>query len=73
MKPADWSELIRYVSLVTGIGLIIATSVWIGWQLGSWMEKCLGGMGWLVLGLLAGIGAGFTAVYSMLKKFVPKE
>jgi len=69
MKPADWVEILRYLSLVTGIGLTMAVSVWLGWQLGN----LAGGNFWPGVGLLAGIGAGFIAVYTMVKKYLPWE
>lgn len=72
MKPADWVEILRYLSLVTGIGLTFSVGVWLGWLLGSALAA-MWGIGWLAAGLLAGVGAGFIVVYSMLKKFVPRE
>lgn len=68
MKPAQWLEIIRYLSLVTGIGLTFCAAVLLGWYLGS----ALGGL-WMLAGILAGIGAGVLTVYSMLKKFLPWE
>lgn len=68
MKPAQWLEILRYLSLVTGIGLTFCAAVLLGWYLGS----ALGGL-WVVIGILAGIGAGVLTVYSMLKKFRPWE
>lgn len=73
MKPAEWIEILRYFSLVTGIGVVFTVSVWLGWLLGSALENLLGGLGWMVAGLLAGVVAGFLAVYSMLTKFLPRE
>ncbi|HPZ91157.1 MAG: hypothetical protein GX090_04040 [Firmicutes bacterium] len=68
MKPAQWLEVLRYLSLITGIGVTFCAAVLLGWRLGS----ALGGL-WVVPGLLAGIGAGVLTVYSLLKKFLPGE
>lgn len=68
MKPAQWLEVLRYLSLVTGIGVTFCAAVLLGWYLGS----LLGGL-WLVPALLAGVGAGVLTVYSLLKKFLPGE
>ena len=73
MKPAEWVQILRYFSLVTGLGLTIAAGVWLGWVLGAMLESKFGGIGWLILGLLAGVGGGFSAAYSTLKKFVSWE
>jgi len=73
MKPAEWVEILRYLSMVTGIGLIFSAAVWLGWLLGSSLEHQFGGVGWLVAGLLVGIAAGFIAIYSTLKKIVRWE
>lgn len=73
MKPAEWVNILRYFSLITGIGLTFSVSVWLGWLLGMSVEHRVGGIGWLISGVLLGVAAGFTAVYSMLKKFLPWE
>jgi len=73
MKSAGWIEVIRYLSLVTGIGATLTAAIWLGWLLGSNLEQAWGGLGWLILGLLLGLAGGIAAVYSMLKKFVPWE
>jgi F0F1-type ATP synthase assembly protein I len=71
MKSEGWIEIIRYSSLITGIGLTLTAAIWLGWQLGAGLEQVFGGFAWLIVGLLVGIGGGFISVYSMLKKFLP--
>lgn len=68
MKVADWLEILRYLSLVTGIGLTFSVSLLLGWYLGS----LLGGA-WLLIGVLAGIFSGILTVYAIFKKFLPEE
>lgn len=68
MKAADWLEILRYLSLVTGIGLTFSVSLLLGWYLGS----RLGGA-WLPIGILAGIFSGSLTVYTIFKKFLPRE
>lgn len=68
MKPADWLEILRYLSLVTGIGLTFIVALLIGWYLGS----LLGGA-WLLIGILAGVCSGILTVYAILKKTLPRE
>jgi hypothetical protein len=65
MKPRDWVEILRYLSLVTGIGLTMVVPVWLGWRLGNLVD----GEFWPVAGILVGIGAGAISVYTMVKKF----
>ena len=43
MKPAQWLEVLRYLSLITGIGVTFCAAVLLGWRLGS----ALGGL-WVV-------------------------
>lgn len=73
MKSADWAELLKYLSLVTWVGLIMAASVILGWLLGCWLERAYGGLGWTVAGLLLGVAGGGMAVYSTLQKMIPWE
>lgn len=65
MKSGDWVEVLRYLSMVTGIGLTMVVPIWLGWQLGN----LVGGRFWPIAGILVGIGAGFVSVYTMVKKF----
>lgn len=73
MKPAEWLQILRYFSLITWLGLAIAAGVWLGWQFGAWLQGVFGGIGWLVLGLILGVGGGFATVYSTLKKLISWE
>ncbi len=73
MKPADWVRTGKYLSLVTGLGFTMVASVWLGWLLGSWLQNLLGGIAWMVLGLVIGIASGSVAVYTMLKKIISWE
>lgn len=73
MKSADWVELLKHLSLVTGLGLTMAISVLLGWMLGAWLERNFGGLAWTVAGLLLGVAGGGVAVYSMLKNLIPWE
>ena len=73
MKPTDWVRTGKYLSLVTGLGFTMVASVWLGWLLGSWLQNLLGGIAWMVLGLVIGIASGSLAVYTMLKKIVSWE
>lgn len=70
MKPNGWIEAFRHLSLVSGIGLTLSAAVWLGWLLGTGLERLMGGIGWVLIGLLIGIAGGFSAVYTMLKKFL---
>ena len=66
MKPAQWLKF--YATFPGHRHRIPCAAVLLGWYLGS----ALGGL-WVVIGILAGIGAGVLTVYSMLKKFLPWE
>ncbi|HBI57010.1 MAG TPA: hypothetical protein DDY38_09305 [Firmicutes bacterium] len=73
MKPADWMEILRYLSLVSGIGLTFIAAVLLGWWLGSTLQDLWNWSGWFFIGLLTGILAGIFNVYYLLKKIVPWE
>ncbi|HCX77963.1 MAG TPA: hypothetical protein DG577_00970 [Firmicutes bacterium] len=73
MKPADWIEILRYLSLVSGIGLTFIAAVLLGWWLGSTLQDLWNWSGWFFIGLLTGILAGIFNVYYLLKKIVPWE
>ncbi|MDD4658230.1 MAG: AtpZ/AtpI family protein [Eubacteriales bacterium] len=73
MKPADWMEILRYLSLVTGIGITFVAAVLIGWWLGSALQNLWNWSGWFIIGLILGIFAGIFNVYLILKKTVPWE
>lgn len=69
MKSSDWLEVMRYLSLVTWLGLTMAVSVWLGW----WLGGLAGGTLWPLVGVLAGVGGGFAAAWGTLKKMIPWE
>ncbi len=48
MKPADWMEILRYLSLVTGIGLTFIAAVLLGWWLGSTLQDLWNWSGWFL-------------------------
>lgn len=68
MNPGEWTKILHYLSLVTGIGITFIASVLLGWYAGS----ALGGA-WVLVGILAGIISGILSVYAMLRKFLSRE
>lgn len=68
MEPGEWIKILRYLSLISGVGIVFMAAVLLGWYAGS----ALGGA-WVVIGIVAGICSGILSVYSMLKKFLPRE
>lgn len=73
MKPANWIEILRYLSLVTGIGVTFVAAVLIGGRLGAALQDFGNWDGWFLIGLISGIIAGIYTIYLMLKKMVPWE
>ena len=73
MRRAEWLEMLRYFSLITWIGLVMAVSIFIGWWLGAKLEVLLGGSGWTILGFVIGVASGGVALWSTLKKMIPWE
>lgn len=73
MKPADWVVILRYLSLVTGLGLTFIAAMLLGWRLGAFLQEKLLWGGWFLVGLLTGVFAGIYSAYLLLKKIVPWE
>ena len=73
MKPADWLAVARYLSLITGIGLSFIAPVLLGWWLGRFLQSRLLWDGWFLIALLAGISAGVSNVYLLLRKVISRE
>lgn len=61
----SWFQLLRFSS----VGLEMGIAVFIGWLLGSWLDKKLGTSPWLMLlCLLFGVGAAFKALIDAARK-----
>jgi F0F1-type ATP synthase assembly protein I len=73
MKPADWLEILRYLSLITGIGLSFIAPVLLGWWLGAFLEARLSWGGWFIISLLLGVCSGAGNAYFLLKNIIPWE
>ena len=68
------SELIKYISLVTQLGLTVISSILIFLVGAIYLEKKFQTDGVLILiGVLIGVAAGVFAAYKLLKKTLEKE
>lgn len=68
------SELLKYISLVTQLGLTVISSILIFLVGAIYLEKKFQTEGVLILiGVLIGVAAGVFAAYKLLKKTLEKE
>ncbi|MEA2096104.1 MAG: AtpZ/AtpI family protein [Candidatus Cloacimonadota bacterium] len=68
------NELLKYISLITQLGLTIISSILIFLVGAIYMEKKFQTEGVLILvGVLIGVAAGVFAAYKLLKKTLEKE
>lgn len=70
MKNDKNSSPLRAIALVGTIGVEMATSVIVGYWLGSQGDKYLGTSPWLMLtGVLVGLAAGIYGITLLIKQF----
>ena len=68
------SELIKYISLVTQLGLTVISSILIFLVGAIYLEKKFQTGGILILiGVLIGVVAGVFAAYKLLKRYLEKD
>jgi len=68
------SELIKYISLVTQLGLTVIGSILIVLAGAIYLEKKFQTDGVLILiGVLIGAAAGILAAYKLLKRYLEKD
>jgi F0F1-type ATP synthase assembly protein I len=62
--------LLKYLSLITQLGLLMISSIVIFLLIGRWLDKLLEtGNIFLILGIICGIAGGITSNYMILRKF----
>lgn len=61
-------EILKYFSLITYIGTLMAASILIGYYLGTYLESLTGSFALFVICILLGIFSGFWAVYKLIAK-----
>ncbi len=68
------NELLKYISLITQLGLTVISSILIFLVGAVYLEKKFQTNGILILvGVLIGVAAGVFAAYKLLKKTLEKE
>ncbi len=68
------SELLKYISLITQLGLTVISSILIFLVGALYLEKKFQTDGVLILvGILIGVAAGVFAAYKLLKKNLEKD
>lgn len=67
----DSAKVWRYVSLISQVSISMLTPVFMMIFLCIWLKNKFGLGDWVIIvGLLLGIGSGFTSVWKQLKKFL---
>ena len=67
----DGVKVWRYVSLISQVSISMLTPVFMMIFLCIWLKNKFGLGDWVIIvGLLLGIGSGFTSVWKQLKKFL---
>ena len=67
----DSVKVWRYVSLISQVSISMLTPVFMMIFLCIWLKNKFGLGDWVIIvGLLLGIGSGFTSVWKQLKKFL---
>lgn len=73
MQQDDYSWM-RKVGLASSIGLVMVISIFIGYFVGSWLDKKLGTTPWLMMILtLMGIAAGFIEMIKIVQQLSKDE
>ncbi|MTI93981.1 MAG: AtpZ/AtpI family protein [Firmicutes bacterium] len=73
MKRSEWVEILRYLSLITWVGIVMVVSIYFGWWLGGRLAAWLGGSFWTIIGFLLGVAAGGVTLWSTFRKLIPWE
>ncbi len=71
MKSKDLQQILRLLAMISQVGLMIATSIGIGFFIGYFLDKLLGF--WFIftpIFILLGIGAGFWSVFKMFRQII---
>lgn len=59
----------KALSLFTSLGITMAASAWIGWLIGTTIDRALHTYPWFTLFFsLSGIGAGFKGVFRLIRE-----
>ena len=67
----DGAKVWRYVSLISQVSISMLTPVFMMIFLCIWLKNKFGFGDWIIIvGILLGIGSGFTSVWKQLKKFL---
>lgn len=67
MDNKDWRQIMRGLSLLTEVGLMIVSAAGIGFGLGYLIDNIFAfELLFKLIGLIAGLAAGFYSVYKLL-------
>ncbi len=62
--------LLKYLSLITQLGLLMISSIVIFLLIGRWLDKLLDTANlFLIIGIISGIASGIFSNYILLRKF----
>lgn len=63
-------EILKYLSLITQLGLTMISSIVIFLLIGHWIDKIYSTANiFLIIGMILGIGGGILSNYMLLRKF----
>lgn len=63
-------EILKYLSLITQLGLTMISSIVIFLLIGRWIDRvCATSNIFLIIGMILGIGGGILSNYMLLRKF----
>lgn len=63
-------EILKYLSLITQLGLTMIASIVIFLLIGRWIDKIYATSNiFLIIGMILGIGSGILSNYILLRKF----
>jgi ATP synthase protein I len=69
MKDAGYRDFVRYLGLVTQVGLTMVVWIGAGFGLGFLLDRTLATHGlFLVIGIVLGVLGGFWSVYRLIMK-----
>ncbi len=69
-----YREFFEYLSLIAQLGLTIVVAILLGFYGGQWLDDRLGtDLIFTIVGLLAGLGAGFRSAYEIMKGILARD
>jgi F0F1-type ATP synthase assembly protein I len=69
-----WQQIFRYLGLITYLGVLVATSIFLGYLGGGFLDNLFGvAMVFTMIGTVVGAISGFYLLYKTAINFVNRE